>query len=178
MTKRERERELKRAAYHEAGHAVIAYLKTAKFDFVSIEATGKETGRMGRQFIEYGDFSHEAEACVSLAGLAAEYRYRRRLPLFLLLTDNQSREILDLMQARRSLVSHWAGTGDFDLGPIEVDEEEIQKELRRVYGLVETSLRQNWTAVKAVAEHLLKRGRLSCKEAIIVMKAAFCLGCG
>jgi hypothetical protein len=99
-------------AYHEAGHAVIAYmqgLNLVKLWIVPANGKGRRTRRgvrMGRCQVSKGITCIHDQAIFALAGPAAETRYWGRTQLFSMFGDLADLEALGV---REYLLHFWDG---------------------------------------------------------------------
>jgi hypothetical protein len=132
-------RRLKYAAYHEAGHAVLADY----FDIllaVTLEP---------RPVTKFRHVNENLSCAVQYAGVLAQARYQRRSIALLTLTGGAEDQRFIVAEAR-----HMAAlTGQ--------SEEEIRKKWR---GMAANVVSARWSAVGAVAESLVINGRLSAQS--------------
>jgi ATP-dependent Zn protease len=159
-------------AYHEAGHAVAAHVKELRLDGVTIQPDG--TGMLGTVSIKsraepfhkeritwstrLGPFLSrlEREGVVMLAGYAAEKHYA----------------------GKSASVFHWAGQ-DFStvlnwVEQVAFSDKEVTKLAEwvdaRATNLI--TLAPHWSAVEQLAQELLKKKRLSGREARTIIEDA------
>ena len=146
-------------AYHEAGHAVAAYLLRKKFRYITVRPDGDYEGYMRhRRYTGYEQIksrsASEKEIMVSLAGGAAIY----------LLTGRRDR--------LGALVDHHKA---MDLAEnICASRRECKAFVNWLYVRIEGILRvqANWHAVESLAEELLTQETISYKKAAGLIKAA------
>ena len=156
-------RRLEYVAYHEAGHAVMAYLERRAFRYVSIEPNEESLGHiMYRKFGErfHPDYDEEArirpqlEKAIlsSLAGHASECIYRGR--------------------------NNWVGsatdrTHAFDLASyISGSFEETEAYVNWLWVRCRVKIKTHWFRVTALADQLLKHHRIRYPKVKKIIKDA------
>ena len=150
-----------RTAYHEAGHAVLSAALDDRPYVVSIRTRGHTLGRSSARMAA----GPTSLVQMHLAGFAAEHVLAGRRPRQL------DQEIGFALFARRdgALVGAVEAAGDRDghravrlvlaVGADESDDE-IRREVERLYEIARASLGAVWPVVEAVAGALLERGEL------------------
>jgi hypothetical protein len=148
-------------AYHEAGHAVLSAAINDRPHHVSIKAKGRTLGRSGARMAA----SPTSLAQVHLAGFAAEHLLQGRRPRRL---DEEVRFAI-VARNDRALVNAFEGAEDRDghravqavlATGVSWTDDEIEREVDRLYEVARESLGTVWPAVKAVAKALLKHEEL------------------
>jgi ATP-dependent Zn protease len=152
-------------AYHEAGHAVAAYLVRKKFRYVTIRANGEYEGYM-RHYQKRDAFlidgeehamtrtSIEKDMMVSLAGGAAVF----------------------LLTGKHDYIGKWSDDHKvMDLAETVCRSgRECEAYINWLYIRCESMLRSqaNWHAVETLAEELLVKETISYRKAVEIIKAA------
>lgn len=156
MTKREREK-LERIAYHEAGHVVVAVLRRRRFRFVTIEPHEDKIygGSLGRV-----EETHPLDI-----GSLPDYETRKHMrvklrgEIMFCLAGEPAVNIFTERQRRTGVVDDWGA--EIIAAVLCRTPEEKWQYLNRLTRRVEVMLRQNWPAVRAVAEALLEHRTLN-----------------
>jgi hypothetical protein len=166
---------LKRTAYHEAGHAVAAYLLNRDFKSVTIIREGDTLGQCSLTKLDdfhpdinsdHGTLAHLEEYMIMLhAGLASEYLATGRY--------NRAGAYSDLTIAAH-LAANACGTDE---------EVQLYRELMMVRAKNLLRLAHNWSAVQTLAEELLRRPCLIYLEAEGIIQTGMekeptCARCG
>ena len=152
-------------AYHEAGHAVCAYLVRKKFRYVTIRANGEYEGHMRHYqrreaFLTDGEekartrTSMEKDMMVSLAGGAAVF----------------------LLTGKHDYIGKWSDDHKvMDLSEYVCrSRRECEAYINWLFIRCESMLRSpaNWHAVETLAEELLAKETISYRKAVEIIKAA------
>ena len=150
-----------RTAYHEAGHAVLSAAINDTPRHVSIRADGSTLGRSGARM----SARPTSLAQVHLGGFAAEHLLTGRRPRQL----DQEVGFAILSAADRQLREAFAGSEHHDgyravrevlrMG-VPAEDDEIKRDVERLYEIARESLSAVWPAVKALAEALLSHEEL------------------
>jgi hypothetical protein len=127
------------AAYHEAGHAVLAdYFDV--LEYVTIDECAVT------QFRSYG---YEIQGVILYAGMLAQARYERRSLLCVMMTGGaRDRSQVNDVAALQAFIEHC----------------ELDKVRQRWRLAAREILLERWPMVQTVAELLMKKGRLTAEE--------------
>lgn len=168
--------ERERAAYHMAGHVVVAYWLRWPFDDEGVVIRERDHSEFP---YELSSAPEQTEICVHLAGWLAEILL---CPSLASPSDDELHIVLDWADWDHS----WADVGAGDFGAFRRLVRERRTRCRRVliaaYRAYEIRtvelLRQPiiWKAVEQLASALLERGRLSSKEVVDLLAKNLCAG--
>ncbi len=165
---------LESTAYHEAGHAVASWALGSMVHSVSIVPNDDSSGRarIGKTIskrnikaFQYrtslssfeGETSALRYAVINLAGLAAQRKHSPRRVLY------------------------WHGSEDYKNVNFCAeqtccdDHQEMKYWFRRALRRTERLIEHKWLAVDALAKALIKKNKLSSKEAVAAMQSAYAL---
>jgi ATP-dependent Zn protease len=157
LRRKRAEVELRATAYHEAGHAVAAIHQRIPLHGVTIKPEGDSLGRtthanlLKNRHIDWdasaaNERRMERQVAMSLAGPAAEQRFRSRHRLRKF-NSEQSRDDYD---EAIGLIDRFTGSNN-----------QTQRRLDEFQAHASAFVRDHWNEIRAVAEALLHRTRLS-----------------
>jgi hypothetical protein len=129
-------------AIHEAGHAVVADALGFRVILINACERGYHTGFL-HATASRGAEQQFALATVSLAGGAAELRLGRRVP-----GDGNGPDILDAEKHARAYLRHTARRRT----------DTIAVTMRRAGWLAQSIVNDRWSAIRALAAHLVEHG--------------------
>jgi hypothetical protein len=134
-----RDRSFKFAAYHEAGHAVLADSFGVLIE-VRLEPTPVTRSTFSDQ---------DVACCINYGGVLAQAKYQRRSALAICLTDgHQDLEYIGQVAAFRARALGW----------------NLENEFAKWYKVARKILYSRWPAVRLVASSLLEKGHLDARR--------------
>jgi ATP-dependent Zn protease len=151
-----RRHNLKRTAYHEAGHAVMAMAKGCALRRISIRPRGDLLGSTMAGTRRVGPVADQKNIAVALAGHIGEQMAVGKLAAAALEGSLDDMTAAYKLMRRRGFKTHAAQ----------------EQEYWRVGLAVHDELRARWRAVRALARALLEREHLSGKEARRIIREA------
>lgn len=143
-------------AYHEAGHAVLSAAINDRPHHVSIKPNRRTLGRSGARM----SARPTSLAQVHLAGFAAEHLLVGRRPRQLdeevrfAIVARNDRALVNAFEGAESRDGHRAVEAAVTTG-VSWTDDDIRREVERLYDVARESIGAVWAAVKAVAEALL-----------------------
>ena len=176
---------LKQVAYHEAGHAVMCYLKNTEFEYVTIEPSGNSLGAVGE--VSWGLLGDNAESrvrafsaiadrvAILYSGAVSQLLYNESCDLETLSTHISLR-LNDGLDNEKLDVTLTDCSSDFDKAeellrriapPEQMDEWESA-----YMGDTAWFLSAHWTAVVFLAEAILEERTMTAERARQIIKQA------
>jgi len=167
VKRRKKVTELERTAYHEAGHAVMAYVLRRRFHFITIDPQKLDENTGGLVRLVH---SSKLSKSVNWGGFADRAQIERQISLTL-----GGEAACELLVGPKS----WHLSQDAEvcvrLAQLQCgDEEEANAYLNWLWLSVRNQLNlpHNWVCVRAVAKALMKQKTLSYREAREIIQTA------
>lgn len=151
---RDIQKERRRAAYHEAAHAVMCAMGGYAIEYVMLaeEYAGGLCKDIGRP-----DWHREEYTWMSLAGVAAEARFLR-CGIFSIAPEIWD----DDWESARAMIAGRLGKDDQE----QWDDPEMDAAVDEAFANTKRQVAENWALIERVAHGLLERGRLEGDEVL------------